>query len=96
MEFISCLDMVFTWKSSRRAKVCLHEVAQQKVMARNEHFVYVFVDVDVVSRNDVFDVRFHKPTPFCTTRFNVWNTIILMTSRHFWCNFRLESGKMQE
>ena len=32
--------------------------------------------------------------PFCRTRFNVWNTIILMTFGHFPCDFRLESGKM--
>ena len=67
----------------------------QKVVARIEHFVYAFVDIDI-NGNDVFDVRFHKPMPFCMTRFNVEITIIIMTFRHFWCNFRLESGKMQE
>ena len=34
-------------------------------MARNKHFFYSFVDVDVVSGNGVLDVRFRKPTPFC-------------------------------
>ena len=49
---------------------------------RND-FVYAFADVNVVSRNDVFDIQFCKLAPFCTTRFNVWNMIILMTFRFF-------------
>ena len=69
MEFSCCLNMIFTWKSSKRVDVCLHGGClfawRQNVAARNEHFVCDFVDVNVVSGNDVFDVRFCKPTPFC-------------------------------
>ena len=72
-------------------KICLQYSTRQNVAARNENFVYAFVDVNVVSGNDVFDVRFCKLTPFCTNRSNVRNKIILMFS-----GVRLESGKMQE
>ena len=51
-----------------------------------------FVDINIVSGNDVFDFRFRKPVPFCTKRFNVGNTVILS----FRGDFRLESGQMQE
>ena len=44
----------------------------------NEHFVYASVDVNVVSGNDVFDIRFCKLMPFCTKRSNLRNAIILM------------------
>ena len=57
-------------------------------MARNEHFVYAFVNVTIVSGNDVFDVPFCKPTPFCQRD--------LMNDKQFFPAFRLESGKMQE
>ena len=73
------------------AEVCLHDIKQQNVVAQNDHFVYAFVDVNVVSRNDAFDVSFCTLTPFCITRFNVGNTIILMTFQRFQCDFRLES-----
>ena len=91
MKFMCCLNMVFTSKSSRRAYVCLHDVMRQIVAARNEHFVYPFVDI-IVSRNDVFDVRFCKPMPFLYKEI----TIILIFFWRFWCDFRLGSGKMQE
>ena len=65
---------------------------RQNVVPWNDHFVYAFVDVNIVSGNDTFDVQFLKLTPFCT-RFNLQNMIILMTLRR---DFRLESGKMQE
>ena len=74
----------------------MHAVTLQNVAARNEHFVCAFVDVNVVSGNDVFDIRFYKPTPFCSPKFNILNAKILMTFRRFRCNFHLESGKMQE
>ena len=66
--------MIFTRKSSKRIEVCLHYVTRQNVAARaarNDQFVNAFVDVNVDSRNDVFDVRFCKLTEFCTSRFNV-------------------------
>ena len=87
--------MIFTWKSSTRTEFCLHDIMRQDDAAQNKHFVYAFVDVNVVSGNDVFDVRFCKPMPFCTTRFKVRNAIILKTFQRFLCDFRLESGKMQ-
>ena len=37
VSFSCCLNMVFTWKSSRRAEVCLHDVPWRNVVARNEH-----------------------------------------------------------
>ena len=52
----------------------MHDDTWQNFVARNDHFVYV------VSRYDVFDVRFCKPMLFCTRRFN----------------FRLKTDKMQE
>ena len=60
--------MLFEHVFYLKIRTCLHDVAWQNVVARNEHFVYAFVNVDVVSGSDVFDVRFRKPTPFCTTR----------------------------
>ena len=45
----------------------MHDVTRQNSAARNENFVYAFVDVDVVSGNDAFDVQLCKPTPFCIT-----------------------------
>ena len=51
-------------------EVCLHDVMQQTVKSRNEQFVYAFVDVNVVSGNDAFDVRFCKPMTLCTTGFS--------------------------
>ena len=47
---------------------------QQNTAARNEHFVYAFVD-NVVSGNDVFDVRFCMWTPSCIqhTKYNYFN-----------------------
>ena len=68
---------------------------RQNIVSRNEHTVYAFVDVKVVSGNDVFDVRSCKLTPISYNEFQR-NMIILMTFRCFRRNFRLESGKMQE
>ena len=93
MKFTCCLNMVLPWKSSRRAEDCLHAVTRQNIFTQNEHFVYASVDINVVSRNDVSDVRFCKPTSFYT-RFKVQTTIILMTFCDFRCDFSLESGKM--
>ena len=78
-------NMVFTWKSTRRADVWLNNVTWHNIAARLEHFVYAFIYADVVSQSDVFDVRFCKLTPFCTTRFNLRNTIILLTFWRFLC-----------
>ena len=78
MEFTCCLNMAFTWKPSRRTEVCLHDLMRQNVAAWNEHFVHALDDVNVVSGNDVFDVRFCKPTPFCATRFKVLTYKILL------------------
>ena len=39
--------------NSRRAEVCLHVVMQQNVAAQNEHFVFAFVNVNIVSGKDV-------------------------------------------
>ena len=41
----------------------MHDVTRPNVAARNEHLVCDFVDVNFVSGNDVFDIRFWKPTP---------------------------------
>ena len=80
--------MGFTLKSSRQAEVSLHDVAWQNVVAQNEHFVYAFADMDVVSGNDMLEVRFRNLTPFCTARCNVRNTVILMTFWRFQCDFK--------
>ena len=48
----------FYLKILKWALVCLHDVTRQGVAARNEYFAYAFVDVNVASGNDVFDVRF--------------------------------------
>ena len=85
----------FIWKSSRWVEVCMHDVTRQNVAVQNDHLVYAFVDINVVSGNDIYDVRFCKPTPFCT-RFNVQKTIILMIFLRYQWDFRLESSKMQE
>ena len=93
--FKSCRNSHAIWmmKILKTAEFCFHDVMRQNVVARNEHFVHAFVDVNVVRRNDVFDVWLCKPTPFCTTRINIWNGIILMTFRRFQCDFRLGSVK---
>ena len=57
----------------------MHDIMWQNLVVQNEHFVYAFVDINVVSGNDVFDIRFCKPMSFCTMRFNVRNMIIIMT-----------------
>ena len=69
---------------------------RQNVVARNEQLVYAFVDVNIVSGNDIFDIRFFMLSPSCTKRSSVRNMITLRFFRGFWCNFRLESGKMRE
>ena len=51
MEFTDCMNIVFTWKSSRLAKMSLY-VPLQNVAAWINNFVCAFVDVTVVSRND--------------------------------------------
>ena len=58
MEFMCCLNMVFTWKSSRQAEVYLYDFTRHNIATRNEHFVYAFVDVNVVSGNDAFKLDF--------------------------------------
>ena len=67
--------MDFTCKSSTWAEACLHDVTRQNVAVGNDHFVYAFVDVNVVSGNVALDVRFCELTPFCIKRINVRNTI---------------------
>ena len=86
----------FYLKILKTDQVCLHEVMRQNIAAQNAHFVYAFVDVNIASGNDIFDMRFCMLTPSCTKRSNVRDMIILMFFSHFWCNFSLESGKMQE
>ena len=77
MEFMCCLNMVFTWKSSWLAKVCLHDVKLQNFAAWNEQFVCAFVDSNDVSGNDV---RFCKLIPFYSTKFNILNATIYWLS----------------
>ena len=60
----------FTWKSSGQAKVCLHDVTRWNVTARNEHFVYAFVDVNVVSGGIVF-----KQLPRDPANVNAWKNM---------------------
>ena len=101
-----CLTPLSNWPEAvlKRQKPCsnygihvlfehvfLHDITRQNLAAQNEHFVYAYIDVNIISRNDVFDLRICKPMPFCTTSFNIQN----MTFWHFRCNFRLESGQMQ-
>ena len=43
MEFTCCLNMVFTWKSSRLYKVCLHDVMQQNFANRNDNLVMLLL-----------------------------------------------------
>ena len=50
----------FNLKILRMGQGCLHDVTRQNLSAWNEHFAYAFVDVNVVSRNDLFDVGFCK------------------------------------
>ena len=44
--------------NTRWAEVCLHEVMRQNVAARNEHFVFAFVDVNIVNGKDVLMFNF--------------------------------------
>ena len=66
---------------------------RQNFAAQNEYFVHAFVDINVVSGNDVLYVQFCMLMPSCTKSSNIQNTIILMFFRCSWCDFRLESGE---
>ena len=50
--------MLFEHVFYLKIRTCLHDDAWKNVVARNEHFDFAFVDVDVVSGSDIFDVRF--------------------------------------
>ena len=54
--------MGFTWKSSRRAKVCLHDVTQQSIVAPNDRFAYALVDINIVSGNGMTSLTFDFAT----------------------------------
>ena len=90
MEFV-LFEQGFYLKILKVGWGFLHDIMRQNIAARNEHFVYAFVDISVVS---VSDIRFCKLAPFCTTRFN--DTIFFMTFQRFPFNYRLDSGTMQE
>ena len=61
MRFACCLNMAFTWKSLRKALICMHDVTLKSTAAVTDHFDDAFVRENVArlymtlwQRNDVW------------------------------------------